>query len=214
MAMLLGKKIGMTRIYDEAGRLVPATVIQAGPCIVTQIKSQETDGYCAVQMGYDDVKPARRKKPEIGHSAKASAAPKRFVREMRLVSDGEYQLGDALTVSSFAETKTVDITGVSKGRGFSGGMRRHGFGGFPASHGTERKHRAPGSIGGHANNAGGGAGPKKGKRMAGQFGNVNVTTKNHSLLVVDEEKNLLVIKGGIPGPAGGYCVVRSAKSPV
>jgi len=213
MAMLLAKKIGMTRIYDEAGRMVPATVMLAGPCIVTQVKTVETDGYDAVQMAFDDIKPSRRKKPQIGHFGKADTDPKRFVKEMRVLgkSAPEFKLGDAITVDCFAEAERVDVIGTSKGKGFAGGMKRHGFGGFPASHGTERKHRAPGSIASHASNAGTGPGPKKGKRMAGHMGVDRVTTKNHSVLVVDKEKNLLVVKGAIAGAAGGYCVVRSAK---
>jgi large subunit ribosomal protein L3 len=215
MAMLLGKKVGMTRVYDEAGCLIPVTVIEAGPCAVTQIKTAEVDGYNAVQLGYEDVKESRRKQPQIGHAAKAETAPKRFVKEWRLADNAEveYQLGDSLTVSVFAETKYVDVVGTSKGKGYAGVMKRHGFGGFPASHGTERKHRAPGSISSFASNAGLGAGPKKGKRMSGRMGNCRVTTKNHSLVSIDEEKNLLIVKGAVPGPAGGYCIVQTAKRP-
>jgi len=213
MAMLLGKKVGMTQIYNDLGNLVPVTVIQAGPCQVMQVKTTETDGYNAVQLGYDEVKPARRKHPQIGHAKKADTTPKRFIKEMRLEEGAEqqYEVGNAVTVSVFAEEKYVDVVGTSKGKGFAGAMKRHGFGGFPASHGTERKHRAPGSIASYASNAGHGAGPKKGKRMAGHMGNCRVTMKNHQLVEVDEEKNLLIIKGSVPGPAGGYCIVRSAK---
>jgi large subunit ribosomal protein L3 len=213
MAMLLGKKVGMTQVYDEAGNLLPVTVIQAGPCTITQVKTIASDGYNAVQCGFDDVKNSRRKKSEIGHANKAKTSPKKFVREMRLSDDDEqkYEVGDSITVEVFAEEKFVDIVGTSKGKGFAGVMKRHGFSGFPASHGTERKHRAPGSISSFASNAGHGAGPKKGKRMAGHMGNNLITTKNHELVEIDEDKNLLIIKGSVPGPAGGYCVVRSAK---
>jgi large subunit ribosomal protein L3 len=213
MAMLLGKKIGMTRIYDEDGRLVPATVIQAGPCVITQVKTVETDGYSAIQMGYNDIKPSRRKKPAVGHCDKAKTVPKHFVREMRLAQggDSEFEVGATLNVAVFKEKDTVDVTGISKGKGFAGGMKRHGFGGFPASHGCERKHRASGSIGSHSQTRGGSGGPKKGKRMSGHMGSVGVTSKNHSLLAIDEEKNLLVVRGGIPGAADGYCIIRSAK---
>ena len=213
MAMLLGKKIGMTRLYDEAGNLVPATVVQAGPCVVTQIKTIEADGYNAVQLGFEDKKPSRQSKPLQGHCGKANTAPKRFVREMRLGEKDtpEYQLGDSVTVDVFSETKTVDVIGTSKGKGFAGGMKRHGFGGFPASHGCERKHRAPGSQASHSSNAGAGGGPKKGKRMAGHMGNVRVTTKNHRLLAVDSEKNLLVVMGAIAGASGNYCVIKTAR---
>jgi large subunit ribosomal protein L3 len=213
LAMLLGKKVGMTQTYDQTGESLPVTVIQAGPCAVMQVKTVDTDGYNAVQIGYDDVKPSRRKNPEIGHAQKAKVAPKRLVREMRLPNDAEpqYKVGDSITVSVFVEEKYVDVTGTNKGKGFAGVMKRHGFRGFPASHGTERKHRAPGSLSSFASDAGHGGSPKRGKRMAGHMGNRRVTTKNHSLVAVDEEKNLLVVKGSVPGPVGGYVVVRSAK---
>jgi len=213
MAMLLGKKVGMTQVYDETGKLLPVTVIQAGPCVVMQVKTAETDGYNAIQMGFDDVKASRRKNPEIGHAQKANTTPKKFVKEMRMPdeTEPEYKVGDSITVSVFADNKFVDVVGTSKGKGFAGVMKRHGFGGFPASHGTERKHRAPGSISSFASDAGHGGSPKRGKRMAGHMGNRRVTTKNHILVAIDEEKNLLVVKGAIPGPAGCYCWVRSAK---
>ncbi|MBN2132644.1 MAG: 50S ribosomal protein L3 [Sedimentisphaerales bacterium] len=215
MAMLLGKKVGMTRVYDESGKLIPVTVIHAGPCTVLQVKTSDHDGYSAIQLGFDDVKASRRKRPQVGHAGKAGATAKRFLRECRLGADAEseYKLGDSVTVSVFAETKYVDIVGTSKGKGFAGVMKRHGFGGFPASHGTERKHRAPGSISSFASNAGTGGGPKKGKRMAGHMGDRRITTKNHSLVAIDEEKNLLIVKGAVPGPAGGYCMITTAKRP-
>ena len=203
----------MTQVYDDSGRLLPVTVIEAGPCAVMQVKTMETDGYNAVQLGFDNVKPSRRKKPQIGHAQKSKTAPKSFVREMRLPDNAEpdYKAGDSLTVSAFAENKYVDVVGISKGKGFAGVMKRHGFHGFPASHGTERKHRAPGSISSFASDAGGGGSLKKGKKMAGHMGNRRVTTKNHSLVSIDEERNLLVVKGPVPGPAGGYVIVRTAK---
>jgi large subunit ribosomal protein L3 len=214
MAMLLGKKVGMTRVYDEAGRLIPVTVIQAGPCTVTQVKTGETDGYNAIQLGFEDVKPARRRQSQVGHARKADANPKRFVREWRLpgTAKAPYKLGEALTVSVFSGTKLVDVVGTSKGKGFAGPMKRYGFKGFPASHGTERKHRAPGSICARAVNSGMGGGLKKGKRMAGHMGDARVTTKNHVLVAIDEDRNLLVVKGAVPGPAGGYCIVKTATS--
>jgi large subunit ribosomal protein L3 len=213
MAMLLGKKIGMTQVYDESGDLLPVTVIQAGPCAVMQVKTVEIDGYNAVQLGFDDVKPSRAKNPQIGRAQKANTTPRKFVREMRLPegAESEYKVGDSITVSAFAEERFVDVIGTSKGKGFAGVMKRHGFSGFPASHGTERKHRAPGSLAGFASEAGHGGRPKRGKKMAGHMGNRRVTTKNHRLVAIDEQKNLLVVKGAIPGPAGGYCIVRSAK---
>jgi len=213
MAMLLGKKVGMTQVYDESGELLPVTVIQAGPCTVMQVKMAETDGYNAVQLGYDDVKASRRKNPEVGHAQKANTVPKKLVREMRLPEDAEpeYKVGDSITVTVFAEGKAVDVVGTSKGKGFAGVMKRHGFGGFPASHGTERKHRAPGSISSFASDAGCGGNLKKGKKMAGHMGNRRVTTKSHDLVSIDEEQNLLVVKGSVPGPSGGYVIVRTAK---
>ena len=213
MAILLGKKVGMTQIYDGSGKLLPVTVIQAGPCIVTQVKTGETDGYSAIQMGYDDVKPSRRKKPQLGIAAKANTVPKRFVRELRLWGDAkpEYKVGDSITVSIFNENEFVDVIGTSKGKGFAGVMKRYHFGGMPNSHGTERKHRSPGSIASHGTDRGHGGNLHKGKRMAGHMGNRRVTAKNHRLVAVDKENNLLVIKGPVPGPAGGYCIVRSAK---
>lgn len=213
MAILLGKKVGMTQVYNELGKLVPVSVIQAGPCVVMQVKNTKTDGYNAIQLGFDEVKPVRRKKPQIGHAEKANTYPKKFVKEMRLPDNVEqqYEPGESVTVSIFSEDKYVDVVGTSKGKGFAGVMKRHGFGGFPASHGTERKHRAPGSISSFASNAGHGAGPKRGKKMAGHMGNCRVTTKNHDLVAIDEEKNLLIVKGSVPGPAGGYCIIRSAK---
>jgi len=211
--MLLGKKVGMTQVYDESGNLLPVTVIQAGPCSVMQLKTVESDGYNAVQLGYDDVKPSGRKKPQVGHAKKANTVPKKFIREMRLACDAETEcsVGDSVTVSVFAENKYVDVTSTSKGKGFAGVMKRHGFGGFPQSHGTKRKHRAPGAISSFASDAGHGGNLKKGKKMPGHMGNCRVTTKNHRLVSIDEENNLLVVKGAVGGSSGSYVVVRSSK---
>ena len=211
--MLLGKKVGMTQVYDETDKMRSVTVIQAGPCAVMQVRTMDIDGYNAVQLGFDDVKDSRRKKPQIGHAKKANTTPKKFVKEMRLPKEAEVpcEAGQTLTVSVFAEDKYVDVIGTSKGKGFAGTMKRHGFGGFPASHGTERKHRAPGSISSFASDAGHGGNLKKGKKMAGQMGNCRITTKNHSLITIDEEENLLVVEGSVPGPVGGYVVVRSSQ---
>ncbi|MFC1737682.1 50S ribosomal protein L3 [Planctomycetota bacterium] len=215
MVMLLGKKVGMTQYYDKTGSLLPVTVIQAGPCTVMQVKTSETDGYNAVQLGFEEVKSSRRKKAEIGHAAGAKTVPKKFVKELRLAKDveAEYKRGDSLTVSIFEAIDYVNVTGTSKGKGFAGVMKRHGFGGFPGSHGTKRRHRAPGSIASHASGAGGGGGPKKGKKMAGHMGHIRVTSRNHRLLSMDEDKCLLVVKGSVPGPAGGYCIICSSKRP-
>ena len=212
-AAILGKKIGMTQVYDDAGVLHPVTVVQAGPCTVLQVKTVDSDGYNAMQLGFEDIKPQRAKKPTIGHAAKAGAKPKKFVREFRL-SEAELDVepGQAVTVELFEEIPFVDVTGTSKGHGFSGGMRRHNFKGQLASHGVERKHRSPGSIASHSSNAGTGPKLKKGKRMAGQLGNVRCTTRNHQLVGVDTDKNLLLIKGGIPGANGQLVFVRKSKT--
>jgi len=214
-AALLGKKIGMTRVYDQDGMMVPVTVIQAGPCSVLQVKKAGAtpDGYNAVQLGFEDVKPHRSTVPLIGHAAKAGTGPKRFVREVRTLEPPAAAAGDVWTVESFeeAEVRFVDVIGTTKGRGFAGVMKRHGFGGQPASHGTERKHRSPGSIGGHAN-LGTGRNIKKGKRMAGHMGHVRRTSKNQRLVQVDKEHNLLLVQGSVPGPNGGYVIVRQAKT--
>jgi large subunit ribosomal protein L3 len=209
MAKLLGKKIGMTQVYDESGKMIPVTVILAGPCKVMQVKTQDTDGYSAVQLGYDDVKASRIKKPAEGHAKKSETGPKRFVRELRLLNDKaiECEVGDDVTVEAFADIKYVDVVGVSKGKGYAGVMKRHGFGGFPASHGCERKHRAPGSISSVASDAGNGGNLKKGKRMAGRMGGDRVTTRNHKLVSIDTEKNLIIVKGAIAGASGGYVEV-------
>ncbi len=211
--MLLGKKIGMTQMYDEADKLLPVTVIQAGPCVVMQVKTVNTDGYDAVQLGYDDVKKSRRKNSQLGHAKKANSEPKRFIREMRLSGDtaAEYKVGDSLTVSVFKEDKYVDIVGTSKGKGFAGVMKRYDFHGMPGSHGTERKHRSPGSIASHGTDRGHGGNLHKGKRMAGHLGNHRATEKNHSLVAIDEERNLLMVKGCVPGSFGSYVVVRSSQ---
>jgi large subunit ribosomal protein L3 len=212
MAMILGKKVGMTQVFDEKGKLVPVTVIQAGPCAVMQVKTTEDNGYNAVQLGFDDIKTSRTKKPQVGHAEKAGTSPKKFIREMRLPdnADVQYKAGESLTVSVFEKENLVDVIGTSKGKGFAGVMKRHGFGGFPASHGTERRHRAPGSIASFATDRGHSGKLKKGKRMSGHMGDNQVTTKNHVLVSIDPEKNLMVVKGPVPGPAGTYCIVRSA----
>lgn len=214
MAMLLGKKIGMTQVYDETGRMTTVTVIQAGPCTVLYVKTPKTDGYDALQIGYEDIKPSRIKKPMAGHAQKANTSPKKFVREWRLSKPGqaEYTAGDQLNVTLFSDVQFVDVTGISKGKGYAGVMKRHHFGGFPGSHGTERKHRAPGSIGSHASDRGHGGNVKKGKKMAGRMGGQRVTSRNHKLVTIDEEKNLLVVKGAVPGPPGGYVEIRTAKT--
>jgi len=215
VAALLGKKIGMTRVYAEDGTIVPVTVILAGPCSVLQVKNvdESLDRYNAVQLGFEDVKPHRSTLPMIGHAAVAGTGPKKFIREIRMTETPKAAAGDVWTVEVFeaAGTQYVDIVGTTKGHGFTGVMKRHGFGGQPASHGTERKHRSPGSIGGHAN-LGLGRNIKKGKRMAGHSGSVRRTSRNQEIVGLDKENNLLLVKGSVPGPNGGYVLVRQAKA--
>jgi len=211
-AALLGIKVGMTRVYDETGRVTPVTVVQAGPCTVLQIRDQQRDGYDAVQLGFQDAKPDRSTKPMIGHAAKAGTGPKRFAREIRLDTAAEVSPGDVVTVEQFAEgVSFVDVIGTTKGRGFSGVIRRHNFVGQLASHGVERKHRSPGSIGGHSN-IGLGRSVKKGKKMAGQWGSDRRTARNLRLVGVDSENHLMLIKGSVPGPNGGLLFVRRSKT--
>lgn len=213
-AALLGKKIGMTRFYTPSGVSVPVTVIQAGPCPVLQVKSSDgPDGYNAVQLGFDDVKPHRSTLPIIGHAGKAGTGPKRFIREVRLAEKPSASLGEVWTVEVFekAGTRHVDVVGTTKGKGFAGVMKRHHFGGQPASHGTERKHRSPGGIGAHAPR-GTGQSVKKGKRMAGHLGHERRTSRNQELVGIDKEHNLLLVKGSVPGANGSYLLVRQAKT--
>ncbi len=212
-AAILGKKVGMTRIYTEDGVSVPVTVVSAGPCYISQIKTEAADGYSAVQVAFEDVKPRRTTCPLIGHDAKAGLAPKRFHREFRVSADelAHYQLGQEIKVDRFEAVKFVDVTGTSKGKGFEGAMRRHNFKGMCASHGTERKHRSPGSISGHANERGGTGGPKKGKKMPGHLGDDRVTVRSIDVVKVDPTNNLLLIKGPLPGSKDGLLVIQEAK---
>ncbi len=212
MPALLGRKIGMTRWFTADGRNHPVTVIQAGPCAVTQVKTTKSDGYSAVQVGFEDVKPKLSTMPLIGHDAKSGTAPKRFHREDRVKDDdvaSRYAPGQVLDVSVFEKIKYVDVIGTSKGKGFAGVMKRHGFGGQCASHGTERKHRSPGSISAVASMRG--QGPiKKGIRMAGRMGGKRITARNLDVLAIDPAKNLLVVKGLVPGPTRGMVIVRES----
>jgi large subunit ribosomal protein L3 len=207
---LLGLKIGMTRIYDDKGTIVPVTVVQAGPCAVTQVKTAETDGYNAVQLGFGDTKPKFSTMPLIGHAAKAGSAPKRHFREIKLKEPTDRKAGDVVDVSVFDGVQYVDVIGTSKGKGTAGVMKRHHFGGQPASHGTERKHRSPGSIASRATWRGQSGKPKKGVRMAGHMGMDRVTTRNHPLVKIDAAQNLMLIKGALPGPNGGLLFVRKS----
>jgi large subunit ribosomal protein L3 len=203
---ILGAKLGMTQIFDQNARAVPVTVIQAGPCTVTQVKSPERDGYAAVQLAFGDIKPKRVTKPRAGHFAKAGVEARRHLVELRTADAADYTLGQTLTADVFAEGDRLDVVGVSKGKGFAGVMKRHGFKGLGASHGTERKHRSPGSVGACAT-------PSrifKGMRMAGHMGHQRVTVLNLEVVKVDPERNLLLVKGAVPGPKRGLVMLRSS----
>jgi large subunit ribosomal protein L3 len=207
---LLGKKVGTTRIYDEKGAVVPVTVVQAGPCAVTQVKTTETDGYFAVQLGFGEIKAKASNFPLIGHTAKAGIGPRKHFKEIRLKAATDRKPGDTVNVSIFDGVQFVDVIGTSKGKGFAGVMKRHHFGGQCASHGTERKHRSPGSIASRATWRGQSGKPKKGVRMGGHMGADTVTTMNHPLVKIDAANNLLLIKGALPGPNGGLLFIRKA----
>lgn len=207
--MLLGKKIGMTRYFTEGGVNVPVTVIEVGPCIVTQVRTPEIDGYSAVQIGYGEAKPRNSTIPMIGHDAKAGSAPLARHAEFRVDEEdlANYTLGQALTVDALAKVAFVDVAATSKGKGFQGTMKRWNFKGQQASHGVERKHRSPGSIGGHGSNRGLGGGLRKGKKMSGQLGNERITVRSLDVIKIDAERNLLLVKGPVPGPNKGVVEV-------
>ena len=204
MSGIIGKKIGMTSIYDANGKNIPCTVIEAGPCVITQVKTPETDGYNALQLGFEDQKESRVNKPSMGHFKKAGAAPKKKLVEFRDF-EGEHNLGDAITVDIFAEGEFVDVAGTSKGKGFQGVVKRHNFRGVgDATHGQHNRMRAPGSIGAASYPAR----VFKGMRMAGQMGNKRVKVTNLQVMKVFPEKNLLVVKGAIPGSKNSYVIVE------
>ncbi|MCH2142209.1 MAG: 50S ribosomal protein L3 [Phycisphaerales bacterium] len=205
---MIGKKVGMTRWFMEDGTNVPVTVIEAPPCVVTQVKKQETDGYDAVQIGGDQVKPRRSTMPMIGHDHRAGSGPLRTHAELR--GEADCELGDTVDVSVFEDVAFVDVVGTSKGKGFQGGMKRHHFRGLEASHGVKRRHRSPGSINGHATNLGTGPKIKKGKRMAGHMGHTQITQRSMPVVSINVDQNLIVVKGTVPGPIGGSVFVRSA----
>jgi large subunit ribosomal protein L3 len=209
---LLGKKIGMTQVFDDQGMVHPVTVVQAGPCDVLQVKSLDTDGYHAVQLGFGDVKAHRATKPQIGHAAKVGVKPRRCAKEIRLKDATDLSPGGSVTVEIFDGVPFVDVIGTTKGKGYAGVMKRHGFGGQAASHGVERKHRSPGSIASHSSNAGTGGKPKKGKRMSGHMGMAQCTTRNLRLVGIDRENQLLLIQGAVPGSNGGVVMVRESKT--
>jgi large subunit ribosomal protein L3 len=203
---LLGEKLGMTQVWDADNKLVPVTVVAAGPCVVTQVRTVGADGYDAVQIAYGAIDPRKVNKPASGHFAKAGVTPRRHLVELRTQDAEGYQPGQELTVQTFEAGQTVDVVGRTKGKGTAGVMKRHGFKGLSASHGTQRKHRSPGSIGACAT-------PGrvfKGVRMAGRMGAVRQTTQNLTVHAVDVERGLLLIKGAVPGPRGAVVLVKTA----
>jgi large subunit ribosomal protein L3 len=203
---ILGEKLGMTQVFDENNRIVPVTVVKAGPCVVTQIRTTEKDGYTAVQLAYGQIDPRKVTKPVAGHFKAASVTPRRHLVELRTDAIADYTVGQELGADVFADGALVDVTGTTRGKGTAGVMKRHGFHGLGAGHGTQRKHRAPGSIGACAT-------PGrvfKGMKMAGRMGHETQTTQSLVVHKVDTERGLLLIKGAIPGPKGGLVLVRSA----
>ena len=203
---LLGKKLGMTQIFDENNHVVPVTVVEAGPCVITQIRTQEIDGYTAIQIAYGDIDPRKVKKPQAGHFNKAGVTPRRHVAEIRMDDVSGYELGQEITANIFDGITFVDVTGITKGKGFAGGMKRHGFAGQGAGHGNQASHRRVGGIGACAT-------PGrvfKGKRMAGRMGQDRVTTQNLKIQKIDADANLILIKGAIPGNRGGIVTVKTA----
>jgi large subunit ribosomal protein L3 len=203
---LLGTKLGMTQTFDQNARVVPVTVIQAGPCTVAQVKSPERDGYAAVQLAFGEVKRGKVTKPRAGHFAKAGVEPRRHLVELRTSAASDYQPGQELKADVFAPGERLDVVGVSKGKGTAGVVKRHGFAGLSASHGTERKHRSPGSVGACAT-------PSrifKGMRMAGHMGHQRVTVLNLEVVRVDPDRDLLLVRGAVPGPKGGLVMLRSS----
>jgi len=207
MKGILGKKVGMTQIFDDKGEVIPVTVIEAGPCFVTQKKTLERDGYTAIQVGMQEAKPKHLTKGQLGHLEKAKLPPLRHLREIRLSSVDEYEVGQRLTVAMFESGEQVDIVGTSKGRGFAGTIKRHGFKRQPKTHGQSDRERAPGSIGAMMS-------PSrvfKGTRMAGHMGMARVTAQNLRVVLVDEERNLLAVNGSVPGANGGLVLIKQSR---
>jgi large subunit ribosomal protein L3 len=203
---VLGEKLGMTQVFDANNRIIPVTVVKAGPCVVTQVRTPEKDGYSAVQIAYGPIDPRKVNKPEGGHYAKAGVSPRRHIVELRTTDATEYELGQEVTVEAFAVGTPIDVTGKTKGKGYAGVMKRHGFHGLKGSHGVERKHRSPGSIGACAT-------PGrvfKGTRMAGRMGGKRFTVQNLTVQSVDTENNLILVRGAVPGPKGALILVRTA----
>ena len=203
---LLGRKLGMTQVWDENNKVIPVTVLEASTNVVTQIRSRETDGYSAIQIGYGEIDGRKVNKPKAGHFEKAGVTPRRHLVEIRTEAVADYTLGQEISPEIFAAGDKVDVTATSKGKGFAGVMKRHGFAGVSASHGAHRNHRKPGSIGGCAT-------PGrvfKGLRMAGHMGTDTVTTQNLTVHAVDTERGVILVKGAVPGAKGALVVIRSA----
>lgn len=207
MKGILGRKVGMTQIFDESGLVVPVTVIEAGPCYITQRKTLARDGYSAVQIGYEEVPPRKLNKPLLGHLRRHNLPPLRILREIRVKEDEPYDVGQKITVDVFSVGERVDVVGTTKGRGFAGVMKRHGFRGGPKTHGQSDRQRAPGSIG--ACKTPGRV--LKGTRMAGRMGGRRHTMQNLKVVLVDPERNLLAVKGPVPGPKGGLLLITQAR---
>jgi len=203
---LLGTKLGMTQVWDEVGRLVPVTVVQVGTNVVTQVRTEATDGYSAVQLAHGQIDPRKVTQPLKGHFEKAGVTPRRYLAEIRTPDAGQYDLGQEIAADAFTAGQTVDVVGTTKGKGFAGVMKRHGFHGVGASHGAHRNHRKPGSIG----NASTPSRVFRGMKMAGRMGNERQTTQNLTVHAVDTERGLVLVKGAVPGPKGGVVLVRSA----
>jgi large subunit ribosomal protein L3 len=202
--MLIGKKIGMTQLFEESGRVVPVSVVEAGPCPIVQVKTPDKEGYAAIQIGFDEVKESRLSKPEVGHTKKANVTPRRILREVRVADPSAFKVGDTLDVKVFEGAKVVHVTGTSKGKGFQGTIRRHHFQRGRKTHGN-KNYREPGSVGASAY-------PSRtfpGKRMPGRMGGARSTTRNLTLVQIDAENNLLFIKGSIPGANNGIVIVRT-----
>ncbi len=208
--VILGKKLGMTQIFEADGRLIPVTVVEAGPCVVLQNKTEETDGYNAVQLGFGEIKEKHTTKPMKGHFDKAGVAPVKFVRELRLAAPSEYAVGDKIAADIFAAGELIDASGVSRGKGFAGTIKRHNFSRGPMKHGS-KSHREPGSMG--PMHSGPGGRVIKGKKLPGRMGNQNVTVQRLTVVKVDAERNLILVKGAIPGATGSYVVLKETVKP-
>jgi large subunit ribosomal protein L3 len=203
---ILGRKLGMTQIFDEGARAIPVTAIEAGPCLIAQVRTPDRDGYSAIQLAFGEVKESKLTKAELGHLKANGVGAHTHLVELRVADSTQFQVGQELRADVFEQGERADIIGTSRGKGFAGVYKRHGFGGAPASHGTERKHRTPGSVGASAT-------PSrvfKGTKLPGRMGHDRVTILNLEVVKVDPERNLLLIKGAVPGPVGGLVVVRSA----